>query len=822
MSDLNTSLLNPEDFAALRFCVNHRDGTSDTKLPMVLGEGSKNPIVAFVGECPGMEEAVNGRPFIGPSGKLLRDVLSCLDLKEEEYYITNVCKCFSPTKHTDEQYAFCAQGLLDELREISPRFVVALGAVACNALGADTRRGVASIGFDGRRVLSVRHPAYVLRKRLAMDLFAEDMKKIEDMKKSVFGNGGKFSGYMLASEDNLSALQGFVDILNSSDNFLSFDTETYPLDPYTKSSRLYTVQVSTIFDGGVTPSNIVIPIHEAFGGTEKTREFARKVLTSKAPKCAFNAFYDMTWIKSHLGVFPENLKFDAQIACHLNDETTRVSLKNMAVMYTDFGDYWSAIDAFKVKDIVKAGVENVCRYGAYDAEGTLLVTLGMYEETMKNYGHIYKTLLMPATNFLVKLKTNGAFLDIGYAKTLSGELESEMKRMEGEISATPEVSKALEKFSIGKKLPVILKPGSPKQVGMILKELGVSTGVTTKTGAMSTDKDALEGLKGIPFVDKILEWRKWAKLNSTYVTPAFEENYEGYFHANFNINGARTGRLSSDSPNLENVTRGPLVKRMYISRYGEEGRILESDYSQLEIRVLAMYTHDPELIRIFNSGEDLHSAVGEQILKKPASQITEEERAHIKTMHFGIAYGGGPDMVAEGTGMSREEAQKFINEYYLRFRGVKQWQDKISAGLKKSMFVYSLYGRRRILIDLLDDNDHVRWGAVRKAINTPIQGHASDLTLLGATIANNEFEKRGMLEVHPFTIVHDSLVLDIHVKWLKDVLLILRDVFENLERYAPFVSEWKNVPLQTEFKVGLNWGDAEKIKNLDKWLASQN
>lgn len=395
---------------------------------------------------------------------------------------------------------------------------------------------------------------------------------------------------------------------------------------------------------------------------------------------------------------------------------------------------------------------------------------------------VFRDLELPLAKVLLNMENLGIRIDTDLLHNLSKELETEIAALEKQIHES-----AGESFNVG----------SPKQLGVILFEkLGLPAGKKTKTG-YSTGEDVLEGLDH-PIAKQVLQWRELSKLKSTYVDalPVMVNEKDGRVHTSFNQALTTTGRLSSTSPNLQNIPirtqRGQLVRKAFIAN--PRMKLLSVDYSQIELRILAHISEDPNLCKAFAEDLDIHAATAAEIYNISLKDVTAEHRRTAKAVNFGIAYGQGAFGLAETLGISRTEGKDIIDRYFTRFKNVREYIDNTIKIAHEQGYVETLFGRRRYIDELKSGNAMLKKFGERAAINAPIQGTASDLV------------KKAMIEVHKTVPVR--MLLQVHDE------LIFEDFTENLEKITPqLVNIMENVaklrvPLKVNYSIGDNWDEA--------------
>ena len=345
-------------------------------------------------------------------------------------------------------------------------------------------------------------------------------------------------------------------------------------------------------------------------------------------------------------------------------------------------------------------------------------------------------------------------------------------------------------------------PNSTKQLGeMLFVTMGLPHGKKTQRG-WSTDAETLEALRDYPLVEDILQYRAYQKLNSTYVEGLLKViGEDGRIHTTFNQTEARTGRLSSDNPNLQNIPirteLGSQLRAYFIAKPGCV--LVDADYSQIELRILAHITGDEHMQQAFLNGEDIHRSTAAKIYGIPQEEVTSRLRSSAKAINFGIMYGKGAYSLAKDIGVSVKEADAFLKNYLAAFPKVSGYMDKTIADAKACGYVSTLFGRRRALPELASSNFNVRSSGERMARNTPIQGTAADVIKLAMVQVWKRLRDEKM-ESRLILTVHDELIVEAPQAEAEKAAQILREEMEGCVQYA--------VPLSTDVHAGKNWLEA--------------
>jgi DNA polymerase-1 len=405
---------------------------------------------------------------------------------------------------------------------------------------------------------------------------------------------------------------------------------------------------------------------------------------------------------------------------------------------------------------------------------------------------LFETIEMPLSVVLAKIENEGIALDVDMLVKYSKELTEEL------ITQTALIYElADQEFNIA----------SPKQLGEILFEKMVLTKKPkkTKSGQYSTSEETLLKLKDEhPIIDAILTYRAIKKLVSTYVDalPLLVNKDTNRIHTTFNQSVAATGRLSSVSPNLQNIPirtkRGMKVREAFIAR-DENYILMAADYSQIELRIMASLSKDQGMLTAFNNGVDIHSATAAKVYKIPVEEVDRTMRSHAKSVNFGIIYGISAFGLSQNIGVSRTEAKEIIDSYFEEFPKVKEYMDWSIAQAREKEYVETVMGRRRYLREINSRNAVMRAGAERNAINAPIQGSAADIVKKAMIDVQAEMDKRGM-QSKMLLQVHDELVFDMHKDEADDLKVLVKEKMEQAITLE--------VPLTVDIGEGINWLEA--------------
>lgn len=420
----------------------------------------------------------------------------------------------------------------------------------------------------------------------------------------------------------------------------------------------------------------------------------------------------------------------------------------------------------------------------------LSVTLRARLEEL-NIISLYRDMELPLVEVLVSMERTGVFLNRAKLASQSEAAGRKLTALESEIFAL-----AGHTFNVN----------SPKQLATVLfEELGLPAEKKTKSG-FSTNAEVLEGLRQAhPIIEKLLEYRLWAKLKSTYLDSMGEliDDETGRVHTSFNQMATATGRLSSSDPNLQNIPvrteEGKAIRSIF--EPGEDyDCLMSADYSQIELRILAHLSGDANFVGSFVRGEDIHTRTASEVFGVPMDEVTPILRRHAKAVNFGIVYGISDFGLSKGLGIPRKDAANYIADYFEKYGGVKSFIDEMVQKAHREGFVTTMFGRRRELPAIRSKNFVQRSLAERMAMNTPIQGTAADIIKLAMIevyrkLRDGGFKSRMLLQVH------DELVLEVKAEETDAVSALLKESMEHAVKLA--------VPLTIDIHQGKDWAEAK-------------
>lgn len=588
---------------------------------------------------------------------------------------------------------------------------------------------------------------------------------------------------LITDEQGLDAM---IEKLESTPMFC-FDTESTSLDVLTAEL------VGIAFASKKEKADFVYLKDKDFAKTAKTK-LSALLSNEKISKCGHNLKYDIGLLKSQ-DIEVKGTLIDTMLAHYLLHPEMKHSLNYLSETYLNyqtvhFEQLTGKKDASALWDV---DPKRLSDYACEDVDITLqlweLFEKELKEQDMENLFYSLETPLIPV---LEDMERVGVSIDNKTLNEFSTQLQKEIKSLEREIHEL-----AGHSFNVA----------SPKQLGIILfEELNIAEKPTkTKTKQYSTSEEILQKyLHKHEIVGKVLDFRELSKLLNTYVAalPKLIHKKTGRVHTNYNQAVTATGRLSSSNPNLQNIPirteRGREIRKTFVP-IDKNHVLLAADYSQIELRIIASISEDPNMIQAFKNGIDIHTATASKVYGIDIKDVDADQRRQAKTVNFGIIYGISAFGLSERLGIPRKEAADIIDEYFKQFPGVKKYMNDTIAQAHENEYVETLMKRRRYLRDIQSTNSFVRGFAERNAINAPIQGSSADMIKIAMIRIYKKLADEG-LKTKMILQVHDELVFEAP----KEELDIVKPIIEQEMKSAIKL----NVPVEIDIKEGNNWLEA--------------
>ena len=574
--------------------------------------------------------------------------------------------------------------------------------------------------------------------------------------------------------------------------YFAFDTETTSLNSL--EAELVGVSFSVKKDEG-----FYIPINHVEQtelNASEVIEWLKQLLEINQNKIiGQNLKYDIAVLRNHEIYIKEFFADTMLMSYAANSTSSRHNLDALAEYYlnTSTIKYEDVVGkgAKKYKNFSEVPIKEATNYAAEDADITLQLFEKLSEIIDKSSINLLKTIDYPLLFVLLEMEQKGALIDTSHLNELSKDFGAKLLNLVRKIH---EASGSV--FNID----------SPKQLSEILFEkLKIDTkGLKkTSTGYFSTSESVLQKLSDEnDIVKDILEYRSLAKLKSTYTDKIAEIcDQNSRVHTSYHQAVTSTGRLSSSDPNLQNIPirtkEGITIREAFIAPANK--KILAMDYSQIELRLMAHYSQDPIMLNSFKKNEDIHKRTASEIFGTELSEVDDEMRRRAKTINFGLLYGMSAFGLSNQLGVSRAEADIFLNNYFERYSDVKKFMSDIVEKSKETKYVETLYGRKIHVPNITASNYMVRQAAERAAINGPLQGSAADIIKI-AMIKIDEWINLNAPEIKMILQVHDELIYEVPDAFSEDDLIPILDLMENTTEI--------DVPLKVEYGFGANWREA--------------
>jgi uracil-DNA glycosylase family 4 len=727
--------------------------------------------LVVVGEAPGVQEAKQGVPFVGPSGRLLEAVLAGAGFDRRDLYLTNACLCRPKDNATPDSKAVkaCAPRLEAELQAATSTGapIVAMGNVAASAI-FDIKISILAhrIGpakeshkYPGVKVIPTVHPAYVLRVSDALPLFVDDIAKIKDDVR-VRWEEPRYYAY----DDPVAATQALNELRRRGGSVVvDIEVGAEKDESFIHPDRLRLLCVGLAYAPGRAIVIGETALHD--GGVRVGLD----AVLRGARVVAHNGKFDLTGLGN---ITEAPLGFDTMLASYVCDERSGThGLKYLAMERLGAPNYSVLIHKYltrKGENFAHVPTEVLHKYNAYDVVCTWAL-MERYEDEMR-LGDLTRVhdMLVRASNMFIPIERKGLRVDIGYLEEVGKEFEHQIEALDYQLSEW------------------VANARSPMQVAAALHELGWKVD-STAVGVLQQIKQRSTGAAN-EFVTLMMEHRKVTKLQGTYVKGILERLVGDVVRPTFLLHGTTTGRLSCRNPNLQNIPRGDTMRRMFIP---DEGKVfVQADFKAIELRVIACEAEDQYLRSLFAEDRDIHSEVAARFF---GPHFTKEQRVRAKTVVFGLVYGREAAAIGQAFGIPTSEAQSYIDTFFAMIPDVCDWRDRIrDQVLDTEDDLTTSYGRHRRIHLVTDEN---KVDVVKESLAFVPQSTASDICLNAAL----ELHERHNLDIR--LLVHDSILVETDQP--DEVARLMEKVMPEVaaETYSDFV------PFPVEVKVGMDWSE---------------
>lgn len=766
----------------------------------VNGFGPLTARYAIIGEAPGKEERRQGQPFVGPSGRLLRDALERVGLDPDEAYITNVYKEYrsgNPTPTTAEINA-TRDELSEELSALpNLEGVLLLGNTPLKAFTGNTgitkRRGLCPelrIDLEGGgsevRVFATLHPAAILRNVRYKSDWLNDLATFAAMLDSIEED---VEIVMVKDPIGLTAMEADLELQGP---LGALDIETTIGDPFNGDMEL--VSVAVTFDG-----------KRAWVLTREHPKVMRQGLARlyKGEWIMHNGSFDLMVLRQMAPHFPWKLAHDTMAMAYLLHPEERKGLEILSGVYLGLPPY-KGVD---YKNILEEPMEEVAAMNGRDVCRTYNLFRPLADE-MNEFPHLsrtYQWLLLPAISRLVDITVRGVPVDRSRLETLEQELQVDLDRaldaLQAQVGPPDPETYGKDDWPKG-----TFNPGSAQQVAHVLfDQMQLPVIERTDTGAPSTGAAVLEKLKGLTsgderaLIEDIMAYRNAKKLLSAFISSWWElMDDNDRLHPRYKPTQVVTGRLASAEPNIQQVPRDPRFRNVF---GGVEGhRWLKADLSQIELRIAAWLSREETMLEAYRNGEDLHRLTAKLVL----GDDSDEARQVGKTLNFGLLYGAYPGKLQEvalnsyGVTLTKQEAEKFRALFFDTYPRLSQMHEDVKMQVHATGRVESPLGRVRTFPEIQSDDEWMVKQAEREAVNHPIQSFASDLLVSALVRLPDDVAQYAIAEVH------DELDFLVPVAEVERVIPIIKATMEDVE----WLKKWGitlDVPVLAEIEEGDYW-----------------
>lgn len=785
---------------------------------LIMGEGNENADILIVGEAPTDMEDSKAEYYCDDVGKYIKSLFREAGINWEDIYYTKAVKCRSinhkeKTSVHVKSLKACRAFLKQEIRLVNPNVVVLIGNqslyAATGSKGILTKRGIEFYSEElEAKCIAILDPNSFKYGNTHNELLSKlDMRKVERSSKS--RELAEWIPPEVVITETVQDVEDLVKTLLACDEF-AFDLETSGLTKEMHSEDGHVLCISFSWGDNVSA---VVPIDHPQSGWkdsewEKIIELMDKLFSSSVKKIAHNGKFDCQWLEQVLQI-KAYCDYDTMLAHYAVCELKGThGLKVLAGTYLNFPDYDLEKKWFKGKDKLNryygdVELDELCVYAAYDANATYRLKKILTTEMVKNKTYnLFIDMLMPMSECFTGMEQHGIRIDLHHVEVEAKRIDKKITKIDKKLYTFLEVQRA-HRIIVGKADRKI-NFNSTDQIRIIVYDIMKCPVTTlTDTGKPSAKKEVMEVLARNYPICALLKERTHLKHNQdSFVRGLHKFRVGDRIYPSFWIHGTETGRISCTGPNFQQVPRETSIRKIYLP---DEGcQYLEADYSQIELRVIASFSRDVGMLEVYEKGLDLHTAMASKIYKVALEDVTKTQRTKAKTLNFGILYGEGPYSIAATLGISIDEAKKLIRQYFIALPGVKKWISVIHNRVKKQGYIVSPFGRKRYLAAANSDNKYKMFEALRQAVNTPIQGAASDLNVTAFMKIYKLFLSKG-LKSRPLGLIHDSISFSIHPDEEEYALNTIKDIMEGLE------FDWILTPLKVDLKMGPSWGECKEV-----------
>jgi len=815
------------------------------------GMGNEQSKIMFVLDAPSKEDDLEQRAFSGPSVRKLDSILSRFGIHRSQVYYTYATRCRANLKTLEgyrpahfEELQACSEYLIKEIDTVKPYIIVPMGTEAVSAILNLKKPKVGELrGMEmwserfNCKILSTFNPGVVLRNPNLEEVMVQDVRRaLESSKYPHMSQIDKGNYIVIDSIEKFDAFYNrvmeqkevAVDLETTGFDWqkdkiiccsFSWAANTGVLLPITKwigvEHEKIVIKEKKVKKKGIVSTKQIEEIEKTLEDTyhpwwadkqDYILSKFRAIMESDIKFIAQNGKFDWKFLLQ-MGWNLKPLAYDTLLMHYLLRETSKGehNLEDMSLQYLGKGQHKKELDDwFKAnkmgddekKNYARVPTDLLFSYGAADADVTLqLKNIFMPRIDAEGMTDLFHYLVMPLNYTLTTMEFNGFKIDRDALNKAKALYEKQL------IDKEKEIRDILTKEGITENIDL----DSPKQLSKLFFEtLKLEPVKQTKTG-FSTDEEVMNVLKDKhPVPMKIVEYRGIAKLLRTYVV-GIEERLDdnNRLHTKFLQEGTESGRLSSRDPNFQNFPRNEkLVKNMFV--VDKDNVLIEADEGQNEFRWWGIYSNDAQLVKDLNEGVDIHKLVAALANKIPIEQVTKKQRQAAKSIVFGLMFNMGADKLSKEHGVTIEYAEQVKAIFFSRYPTAKQWKYEIVKFARKNYYVQNRFGRVRHLLAINNPDKKVAYADEQGAVNSPIQGAASDYVSNAANRIFAQLKEQG-LHGKLRNLIHDAIYVEVPKSEIKQTLAIMN---EAMTRKILNIQ----VPLVAEFKIGKRWGRMHKLE----------
>lgn len=821
--------------------------------------GNLDSEILIVRDFPATTEIQYKNYFATTEGRYLKQSLEKAEIDLSKCYFTYTLLCNLPKPPRAnlpiDQIKSCGSNLINLIQTLpNLKLIVTCGEYGfkffSNKSQLKKHRGE-MFKKDKLNIFSVFDPKYILTNKQEEKTFINDLIKAHKIVNGEIKAGQDIKFLLCKTTEDLDYAK---QKLNEAE-YYAFDIETlggeYGLDAFSPNNKIMTIGFTTDkLESFCIPIDHPEALVNVFFTKIAARKYLDEALHNNSKRVGHNARFDVRNLMKLLDLSSIDVYFDTMLASSILNQGNgnSNSLKRLAIEHLGYAENYSVLEEGVENDKISLG--DLARYNCEDTHNTILLYRILNERLKEEeLSDLFYDIVMPGNEVLTDIELNGSKIDtaygnkllvkyeenkktlmyklqhhvsfhsvIAYGKTLHPERKNEIDSITYENKEDSALYKSISLcYEMDNKTNEVNINSNDSLATYIYDTLGLKCPKLTETGKRSTDVESLNRLSNHPFVADLLLYKKYEKAIGTYITPLIQVHlkYDSKIHCNYNQAVTTTGRLSSNSPNLQNVpSRGEMgkdIKKLFVPSE-VDWVLLQADYSQVELRMAAILANEPVMLDAYANDKDIHRITAATVLNKDIKDITDEDRQKAKAVAFGFLYGGsaqgfvGYAKKSYGVDFTLEQAEQVRNKFFRLYSALPKWYEKIWKDCRRNNYVKSLFGRKRIIDNINSKNSYLRGAAERQSINHPDQGSCADMLLL-ALYHINRYLKEKNIRAKIINTVHDSIILECHKDDLMRTAKIVKTIMENIP--TPFE---KLCPIKAELEYGPNWGELQKLK----------